>query len=262
MWVSGYFVLQRCILCTQLNAPGWASARMPVWKNIFGARELNYSSSDWVSSNWLRVSAGETGTVVISFGRVCAETDTSHRLPNSGTKSYRWRRNWGWAPMSWGLWENLWAVMALFSVRGSFSQVLSLCNVVCSVTLMTWHISSFNGCKMELWYHWQQGLYFRFLSEFCFILSSTCQEPGLSIQEGDWWGLEQERNLCLFWVSAISNFISKYTRLLMLESSVTCILSGCNEIEENDVINLCMFVLFFWLCNCKIYVSYHQQWRH
>lgn len=41
MWVTGCFILQRCILCAQLNAPGSASARMPDLKNIFGVRGLN-----------------------------------------------------------------------------------------------------------------------------------------------------------------------------------------------------------------------------
>lgn len=52
-------------MCTQLDTPGCASSRMPVLKNIFGVGEWNYSSSDWATSNWLTVSAGETGNVLL-----------------------------------------------------------------------------------------------------------------------------------------------------------------------------------------------------
>lgn len=77
---------------------------MPVLKNIFGVGELNYGSSDWVTTNWLTVTAGETGSVlIIGFGRVSAGTDTSHQLSAAGTESYRWRGSGGWDTTSWGL---------------------------------------------------------------------------------------------------------------------------------------------------------------
>lgn len=50
---------------------------------------------DRVTRNWLTVSAGETEIMLIGFGRIYAENSVSHKLPTSGAKSCRWRRNVG-----------------------------------------------------------------------------------------------------------------------------------------------------------------------
>lgn len=50
---------------------------------------------DWVTRNWLTVTAGETEITLIGFGRIYAENDISHKLPSSGAKSCRWRKNVG-----------------------------------------------------------------------------------------------------------------------------------------------------------------------
>jgi len=50
---------------------------------------------DWVTRNWLTVTAREMEIMLIGFGRVYAENDISHKLPTSGAKSCRWRKNVG-----------------------------------------------------------------------------------------------------------------------------------------------------------------------
>lgn len=50
---------------------------------------------DWVTGKWLTVTAGETEITLTGFGRVYEKNDVSHKLPASGVKSCRWRRNVG-----------------------------------------------------------------------------------------------------------------------------------------------------------------------
>lgn len=50
---------------------------------------------DWVTRNWLTVTTGEIEIMLIGFGRIYAENDISHKLPISGVKSCRWRKNVG-----------------------------------------------------------------------------------------------------------------------------------------------------------------------
>lgn len=50
---------------------------------------------DWDTGKWLTASAGETEIMLAGFGRMYVENDISHKLPASGLKSCRWRRNVG-----------------------------------------------------------------------------------------------------------------------------------------------------------------------
>lgn len=119
MWATGYFLLQRCILCTQLRlcllqGAGvenhfWCGG-IEFWQLRLGQQQLADSKwrIGWNCASWL-------------WQGVCRDWHFP-QAANAGTKSYRWRRNGGWG-------ENLWSAVAtaVFSVRGSFSQPLSPC---------------------------------------------------------------------------------------------------------------------------------------